>query len=115
MPVYVDSLVAHAFSRRLGMKRAWFQPVSSPHYDLTESRRIVAVHLGAIELNRLGFVRKLRELRAATTDHTNAVETKVPSGAAPEAVDPPGISMHPPEVSARDLGKFLARVWIASR
>lgn len=53
----------HAFAASVGMKRAWFQPKSSPHYDLTESRRKRAVQLGAIELDRAGFVAKIRELR----------------------------------------------------
>jgi hypothetical protein len=54
----------HAFATRLGMKRAWFQPESTPHYDLTEGRRILAMRLGAVELDRLSLVRKLRELRS---------------------------------------------------
>jgi hypothetical protein len=53
----------HEFAARLGMKRSWFQPVSSPHYDLTVRRRAKAVALGAIELDRKQLVYKLRELR----------------------------------------------------
>ena len=56
----------HAWAARLGMKRAWFQPASSPHYDLTASRRESAVRLGAIELDRAGFVVKLRQLRGGS-------------------------------------------------
>lgn len=56
----------HAFASRVGMRRAWFQPKSSPHYDLTESRRQRAVQLGAIELDRAEFVAKIRELRGPT-------------------------------------------------
>jgi hypothetical protein len=41
----------HAFAARLGMRRSWFQPGRGrPHYDLTASRRAVAVRLGAVEL-----------------------------------------------------------------
>lgn len=58
----IDEL--HTFAARLGMKRGWFQPKSSPHYDLTEGRRTLAVRMGAIELDRPAFVAKLRELRA---------------------------------------------------
>jgi len=41
----------HAFARRLGMRRYWFQVSRSgvPHYDLTERRRAKAVALGAKE------------------------------------------------------------------
>lgn len=82
MSVYVDGLMSHGwrlgdschliadtveelheFADRLGMKRAWFQPRSSPHYDLTVRRRAKAVALGAIELDRKQLVYKLRELR----------------------------------------------------
>ena len=42
----------HEFAARIGMKRAWFQPKSTPHYDLTASRREKAVKLGAREVTR---------------------------------------------------------------
>jgi hypothetical protein len=54
----------HAMAFRLGLHRSWFQPRSTPHYDLTASRRLLAIHEGAIELDRRAFVQKLRELRA---------------------------------------------------
>lgn len=54
----------HAFAARLGLKRAWFQDAASaPHYDLTAKRRLAAVRLGAVELDRVAFVTKCRELR----------------------------------------------------
>lgn len=37
----------HAFAKRIGMKRSWFQPQSHPHYDLTPSKRERALALGA--------------------------------------------------------------------
>jgi hypothetical protein len=55
----------HELALRIGMKRAWFQPRSSPHYDLTASRRAAAIKLGAVELDRSAFVAKIQELRAA--------------------------------------------------
>jgi len=55
----------HAMAQRIGLKREWFQPKSTPHYDLTASRRARAVTAGAIECGRVEFVRKLRALRAA--------------------------------------------------
>jgi len=54
----------HAMAVAIGMKRSWYQPTSSPHYDLTEPRRAHAVELGAVELDRRTFVGKLRELRS---------------------------------------------------
>ena len=52
------------FAVGLGMKKEWFQPKSSPHFDLTADGRRIAVDNGAIELSQRDFVAKLRELRA---------------------------------------------------
>jgi hypothetical protein len=54
----------HEFADSIGLKRSWFQPKSTPHYDLTSSKRIEAVKSGAIELGRLEFVTKIRDLRS---------------------------------------------------
>jgi len=48
----------HAFAKRIGLKREWFQVTRLRHYDLTAGRRAVAVRLGAIELGRREFVEK---------------------------------------------------------
>ncbi len=40
----VDEL--HAFALRLPLCREWFQPRSSPHYDLTPTKRCRAIELG---------------------------------------------------------------------
>lgn len=45
----------HAFAKKIGLKRSWFQNGSAPHYDLTASRRSEAVRAGAIELTRATF------------------------------------------------------------
>lgn len=48
----------HAFARRLGLQRAWFQDptvmakVSWPHYDTVDTRRERAIAMGAIPLDR---------------------------------------------------------------
>lgn len=43
-----DLAPLHAMAARIGLKRAWFQPRSSPHYDLTESKRALALEAGAV-------------------------------------------------------------------
>lgn len=54
----------HSMATKIGMKRLWFQDaVSAQHYDLVESRRQLAVSLGAIELDRTAFVAVIRRLR----------------------------------------------------
>ncbi len=44
----------HAFAKRLGLRREWFQGRASwPHYDLTPSKRAKAVALGAFEVSAI--------------------------------------------------------------
>lgn len=57
----------HDMAARIGMKREWFQPESTPHYDVSLSRRREAIRLGAIEIDRkkvveiIRFYRRLRD------------------------------------------------------
>lgn len=51
----------HAFAKRLGLKRAWFQSLSYPHYDLTPNKRALAVKLDAKELSNSSFVQHIRK------------------------------------------------------
>lgn len=54
----------HAIALKIGMKRSWFQAsASTPHYDLTPSRRAAALAAGAIEVDRRGAVEIWRKLR----------------------------------------------------
>ena len=57
----VDELIEFAVS--MGMRREWYQPKSSPHFDLTADGRALAIEYGAIELDNRALVAKLRELR----------------------------------------------------
>lgn len=53
----------HEMADRIGMKRVWFQPHSSPHYDLNEERRALAITFGAKEIGRHDLVRLIRRIR----------------------------------------------------
>ncbi len=53
----------HAMAERLELKRSWFQPKSSPHYDICQSKRARAVQLGAIEVDRRQLVEVIKRLR----------------------------------------------------
>lgn len=57
----VDEL--HALASRIGLKRAWFQDHRLAHYDLTASRRELAIEAGAIPLGRAEAVAIWRRQR----------------------------------------------------
>ncbi len=51
----------HAFAKRLGLKRGWFQDHRiAHHYDLTPARRAKAVLLGATETTTREWLRRRR-------------------------------------------------------
>ena len=55
----------HAMADRIGLKREWFQLLSSPHYDLSKTKRAEAVRAGAIEVDRYGIVAVIKRQRPA--------------------------------------------------
>ena len=57
----VEELIEFAIA--MGLRREWFQPKSSPHFDLTAAGRVLAIQNGAIEINQRDLVKKLRQLR----------------------------------------------------
>lgn len=61
-----DSLCElHAMADRLSLKRAWFQPRSTPHYDICLSKRRLALEYGAVEIDRRQLVALIRQWRSA--------------------------------------------------
>lgn len=62
----VDEL--HAFAKKIGLRRQWFQDGSSPHYDLNPARHAAALAAGAKLVEREELVAIIRRLRA---DHGN--------------------------------------------
>jgi hypothetical protein len=53
----------HAMAAAIGMRPEWFQPTSHPHYDVSLSRRALAVKLGAVVVSRRELVRVMRRYR----------------------------------------------------
>lgn len=57
-PPTSDNIEAlHNFAEKIGLKRAYFQQNSWPHYDLTSKKRIQAIENGAIEITNEAFAR----------------------------------------------------------
>lgn len=51
----------HVFAARMGMRREWFQEHPfAPHYDLTPSRRELALRLGAVHVDAIEQARRRR-------------------------------------------------------
>lgn len=60
----------HYFAGRMHLNPSWFQDQSSlPHYDLTKNMRLLAVKLGAIEIDRNKFFEILRKYRPRSAGH----------------------------------------------
>lgn len=56
----------HAMADKIGIRRKWFQPRSTPHYDICKAKREQAIKLGAVVIgNRelVTIIRKWREKR----------------------------------------------------
>ncbi len=55
----------HYFAGRMRLHPAWFQDQSNlPHYDLTKNMRLLAVKLGAVEIDREKFGELIRKYRS---------------------------------------------------
>lgn len=53
----------HAMAHRLGLRREWFQDSSGhPHYDVSKSKRALAVSLGAVQITSRELVQMGRKL-----------------------------------------------------
>ena len=64
-PGWEDDL--HEFASKLGLQRMWYQTAAIlPHYDLTPVRRLRAVALGAVELDRGDLINAIRLWRGET-------------------------------------------------
>jgi hypothetical protein len=63
----------HEMAEAIGMDRDWFQPLSFPHYDVSLSRRAVAVSKGAIEVDRRQGYEIRKRLRASFSEEDIAL------------------------------------------
>jgi hypothetical protein len=57
----------HAMADKIGIKRKWFQgDASTPHYDICQAKRDMAISLGAIVADRKKVVELIRAYRKAS-------------------------------------------------
>jgi len=62
--MFADSLEElHAMAHKIGLKREWFQEGSTPHYDISQSKRAEAIKHGALEADRKKVVELIRYWR----------------------------------------------------
>jgi hypothetical protein len=67
--MWADSLAElHEMAAAIGMDRDWFQPLSFPHYDVSLSRRALAVARGATEVTRREGYEIRKRIRNSFTD-----------------------------------------------
>lgn len=57
----------HAMADRIGLRRSWFQPKSSPHYDVSQEKRKLAIQLGAVAVDRRQLVDVIKRLRSESS------------------------------------------------
>lgn len=64
----IDDL--HAMAARIGLRRSWFQnKPGHPHYDLTPSKRALAVRYGAEQVSSVEMIERYRaSVRPATRE-----------------------------------------------
>ena len=57
----IDEL--HEMAQIIGMKKEWYQSKSTPHYDVSLSRKRLALQVGAIEIDARKVVEIIRKYR----------------------------------------------------
>lgn len=63
----------HAIARVIGLKREWFQVGGTlPHYDLTATKRHLAMHHGAVSLT--GNTETVEAMKLSREAYSNATE-----------------------------------------
>ena len=54
----------HQMAAKIGLKRHWFQPKSTPHYDISEASHQLALAAGAKLSDRKTIVSIIRKIRS---------------------------------------------------
>lgn len=60
----------HQLAERIGLKRAWFQTNTKwLHYDLTASKRVLALRAGVVEVSTKEYIIRMRGENTQTNSH----------------------------------------------
>lgn len=71
-----DLPALHALAKSIGVSRSWYQDKrDGGHYDLTPSKRALAIKAGALELDRAETVRVLRDNRSLLSEYLHLPPT----------------------------------------
>jgi hypothetical protein len=69
----------HSFAEKMGLQREWFQDKRVPHYDLTESKRAIALKHGAMEATKEIIKSQFRRMACLYRSVKNAGILLVPA------------------------------------
>ena len=58
-----DLAELHQMAKAIGLRRDWLHDGSIPHYDLTPSKRLMAIKLGAVPIDTTDMVRLMQAYR----------------------------------------------------
>lgn len=62
----------HLMAAKVGMRREWFQDIPNhPHYDLSKSKRALAISYGAVEIDGRELVAIIRKQRSIENEREN--------------------------------------------
>ena len=53
----------HAMADKIGIKRKWFQEKSTLHYDVSKSKKKLAIEFGAVEIDRRQLIELVQKQR----------------------------------------------------
>jgi hypothetical protein len=87
-----DLAELHAFAASIGLRRAWFQDKVLPHYDVTDTKRVLAIKAGAQSVSWRETGRFVSGWRAARSAASEAVNQNVLTGS-PTTDDESGRSL----------------------
>ena len=68
--MFADTLAElHAMADHLGLRRKWFQGQKTPHYDICQTKRKLAMQAGAVVIERYQVVMLIHSWAAEKENH----------------------------------------------